>query len=217
MDDISFNTHLITLELLANSVYRSNYSENKDREQEMRELKELNFYRKRVFNIMKEMLRGNVVNETLKEHHDNYVREIINYLKIEDRNEIIQREYNNISETNKEKNKNDIMNKKKICKLETIVETIEDENLIDLSLQRLRNDMIFLTIDNCNNENKVITMDNYVERKERKTNTQSKIIFPEKKKINIMTDEFKTKGISKSKTKQKTNTIMNTNMKIKKK
>jgi len=217
MDDISFNTHLITLELLANSVYRSNYSENKDREQEMRELKELNFYRKRVFNIMKEMLRGNVVNETLKEHHDNYVREIINYLKIEDRNEIIQREYNNISETNKDKNKNDIMNKKKICKLETIVETIEDENLIDLSLQRLRDDMIFLTIDNCNNENKVITMDNFVERKERKTNTQSKIIFPEKKKINIMTDEFKTKGISKSKTKQKTNTNMNTNMKIKKK
>jgi len=217
MDDISFNTHLITLELLANSVYRSNYSENKDSEQEMRELKEINFYRKRVFNIMKEMLRGNVVNETLKEHHDNYVREIINYLKIEDRNEIIQREYNNISETNKEKNKNDIMNKKKICKLETIVETIEDENLIDLSLQRLRNDMIFLTIDNCNNENKVITMDNFVERKERKTNTQSKIIFPEKKKINIMTDEFKTKCISKSKSKQKTNTIMNTNMKIKKK
>lgn len=78
----------ITLQYLLNPnivVNKTNDNSNLD--------KEIKFYRKRIYQITKDMCKGNFLNDNLKNTFENYISEIIYFLKQQDLEDIYQKEY----------------------------------------------------------------------------------------------------------------------------
>ena len=170
----SFDTTQITLMYLANSVYQEEAAKaekvsNKERNEEEK------FYRKRVFSMMKSMLKGKYESESLKEAHRAYVSTIIEHIKCQDRCELLQSEYP--PETSKNKS---IKNTNRIFGLETIPEEA------DLS----QADTLLMV--NKSSE-KQPTLDDFVEI--RKMNIKKEDPPPRRRNINIKTDAHRTKGL----------------------
>lgn len=89
--DMSFNTTEITLKFLANSVYQEMMEQRIAPERPSRD--DYLFYNERVLNMMKEMLDGKYPNNDIKKDHLNYVDTLIEYMKLHDRTDILQKEY----------------------------------------------------------------------------------------------------------------------------
>ena len=89
--DPGFNQTEVTLRFLANSVYQD-VMENKTSATKPSK-NDYKFYRKRAFAMIKDMMRGNYPSEHLKTAHMNYINELINYMKIQDTTDILQKEY----------------------------------------------------------------------------------------------------------------------------
>ena len=59
-------------------------------------LKDIKFYKKRVVALCKNLLKGSIPpNNEVKRIHDEYVKSIILYFKMQDTNDIIQQDYIN--------------------------------------------------------------------------------------------------------------------------
>ena len=86
------------LEYLTNPTYYNIISKNKKNKiNNTNNKQEVKFYRKRIIALTKDMLKGAIPSEGLKEIHDDYVKSIIKYFKILDKTDIIQDQYNNSS------------------------------------------------------------------------------------------------------------------------
>tara|TARA_Y100000389_G_scaffold204569_1_gene258037 strand:- start:7385 stop:7891 length:507 start_codon:yes stop_codon:yes gene_type:complete len=84
----------LTLTFLSNPQYHSNLKRNEMIGPDKHEQK---FYRRRVLSLHKDMLRGAVPDKNIKQIHDNYVSNLINYFKMVDKKDILQEEYNDLS------------------------------------------------------------------------------------------------------------------------
>tara|TARA_B110000008_G_scaffold278955_1_gene324278 strand:+ start:2459 stop:2965 length:507 start_codon:yes stop_codon:yes gene_type:complete len=93
----------LNLLYLTNQTFQHRYNkcENKSKLFQIVGKEDLNFYRKRIFQTCKDVLRGNCNNDTLVKSFENFAAKCIENYKFEDKKEFYQKEYNDIVITKK--------------------------------------------------------------------------------------------------------------------
>jgi len=104
--DVSLN--LIDLQYLTNPDKLTKLMQKKDLQQIPRN--DLDFYKKRIFQLTKEMLRGEKINTKVNKAFVNYAQICIDHFKFIDKMELIQNEYKDIKPPVKKKNTFNIRN-----------------------------------------------------------------------------------------------------------
>lgn len=140
-----------------------NIKKYKEKEEEYD--KNLKFYRKRILQITKNLLRGEEENEDIKRLFKNYSWELIEHFKFLDKKEILQKDYENLGENKK-------------C----VVKDFELENQNKLMMREKKDA-----------EKK--TIESFIDVKIKNKKETKKPYIPKKKVINITLDEFKNKGV----------------------
>jgi hypothetical protein len=165
----------VTLDCLLNKEMYSSHLRSKKIQEQNKE--DRNFYRKRSYNLFKELINNNPPENLLpdvKYAYDNFIKSTIHYFKTIDSNDIIQSEYINFE--NSEHNYSDII----IDLSANLVTNLEADKLMLRSVK----------ID-------VPTLDKYVKRTSTKKKPEN-IILPQQREINLMDTELKNKGIKKN-------------------
>jgi len=98
--DVSLN--LIDLQYLTNPDQLTKLMQKKDLQQIS--CNDLNFYKKRIFQLTKEMLRGEKINSKVNKAFVNYAQTCIDYFKFTDKMELIQNDYKDIKPPINKKN-----------------------------------------------------------------------------------------------------------------
>jgi hypothetical protein len=127
--------------------------------------KDIKFYRKRICQLTKDMIKGNYPNNDLQIIFQKYASELIYYFKQQDTKDIYQQEYldlslNNIKDTNAE---------------------------LEHDIESINNMLINSTNDSVPN------LENFV--KKISVNTSENHIIPQKKNINIKDPKLRVKGV----------------------
>ena len=161
----------ITLDCLLNKEIMGKHV-MKQREKQI-DKEDLKFYRKRIFNLFKEIISNTPpqdLSPDVKYAYDTFIKASINYFKVSDNNDLLQEEYKDID-----------------IPLHNCSEIV-----IDLSANSLNN----------NEANKLMmrsikmdipTLDKYVKRT--KNIKETNIILPKSREIDIMNPQLKNKGI----------------------
>jgi hypothetical protein len=165
----------VTLDCLLNKKMYNNHLRSKKIKQQNKE--ERKFYRKRSFNLFKEMINGNSPEDLLpdvKYAYENFINTTIHYFKTIDNNDIIQSEYKDVD-----------MSLHDCSELQcdisaNLVSNLEADKLLLRSIK----------ID-------VPTLDKYVKRTRTKKNEEN-IILPKQREINLNDPELKNKGLKKN-------------------
>ena len=170
----------ITLDCLLNKKMYNNQIINKKSKQVNHE--ERKFYRKRIYNLFKDIISGNAQTQEelpldVKYAYDNYVNATINYFKILDSNDIIQSEHNDCENiTEKDKNQTEVEKED----IDISYNTVEAADAILLRSVKID----------------VPTLDKYVKRtKTKPTKELPQLIIPKQKEINLNDPQLKNKGI----------------------
>lgn len=165
----------VTLDCLLNKeMYSSHLRSKKIQEQNKEEKK---FYRKRSYNLFKEIISGSSPENLppdVKYAYDNFINSTIHYFKTIDSNDIIQLEYKDI----------DISQHK--CEHISLDSSANLETSLEADKLLLRS----IKID-------VPTLDKYVKRTSTKKK-QENIILPQQREINLTDPELKNKGLKKN-------------------
>lgn len=189
------NLNSITIEYFSNTGFYNKYL-NKYEIEKYISKSDKNFYKKRIINETKKMLKDEFETDTLREIFNKYIFSLINHFKIIDRNEILQKQLNDSSGSVTETNVNiDFYNNK-----------INSD--ISNNLNNNENSIYITDISSCNPDEllfkkkdyKILTMDNFVNKKQKQ---REKINLPLKKNINLREPELKIKGIHKKKKEKK--------------
>ena len=165
----------VTLDCLLNKEMFNKHIKNQKAKSINKE--ERKFYKKRIYNLFKELLITKEEPKDLlpdvKYAYDNFINSCINYFKTIDNNDLNQEEYKGLDEIP------DIIN----------IPELKDNNL---QTEEEANKLLMRSIK--------ITrppLDNFVKRKSIKP--QEKLILPKQKEINLNDPELKIKGINKKK------------------
>lgn len=127
--------------------------------------KDIKFYRKRINQLTKDMIKGNYPNNDLKIIFENYTSQLIYYFKQQDTKDIYQEEYSDLSLNNVKDN----------C------------NKSDKDIESINNMLINSKNDAPPN------LENFV--KKITVNTSENHIIPQKKNININDPKLRIKGV----------------------
>ena len=139
---------------------------------------ERKFYKKRIYNLFKELLITKEEPEDLlqdvKYSYDNFIYSCIHYFKTIDNNDLNQEEYKNLNNE------------------EPDISNIPELNDNNLKTEEEANKLLMRSI-------KITTppLDKFVKRKT--TKVEEQIIMPKQKEINLSDPELKLKGINKKK------------------
>ena len=162
-------------------------------------LKEMKFYRKRIYDLVKRLLTSKEERDNLNPDvnyaFNNFVKSAITYFKMLDKGDILQKDYENFIEkqdTNDNDNDNDN----------------DNNNDNDNDNDNDNNDML-----NCDKyimkqvkipqePNKMTTLDNFIIRKESNV-TEETFIYPQTREFNLNDISLKNKGIKQKKPKNK--------------
>ena len=146
-------------------------------------LKEMKFYRKRIYDLVKRLLISKEDRESVTPDvnyaFSNFVKTSINYFKIIDKQDILQKDYEELEET---ANNNEFIE--------------EETNNYDTYIMKK------ITLPQ--EKMKMTTMDNFVIRKQAEE-IEETIIYPQKREFNLKDETLKNKGIKKKDTKEKKN------------
>lgn len=166
---------------------------------------EIKFYRKRITSLTKDMLKGDIPDNSYVKHiYETYVNELIKYFKMIDTRDIIQQQYENDPNNNNAIN-NDVINN----------DTINNDGILDTILEdeeELRQDnnskeitMHSSTINDCMMRKipSVATLDNFVVKQNTDDSKDTRII-PVILEVNLKEPSLRKKGV---KDKNKKNTI----------
>lgn len=85
----------ITLEYLLNPVLYDKINNGNNRDKII--LEDIEFYRKRICQITKDMCKGDYINENIKKSFINYANTLVYYLKQLDEKDLLQMEYDNLN------------------------------------------------------------------------------------------------------------------------
>jgi hypothetical protein len=165
----------VTLDCLLNKQMYSNYLKSKKVKKENKE--DIKFYRKRSYNLFKEMINGNDPEDLfpdVKYAYDNFINSTIHYFKTIDRNDIIQSEYK------------DVDFPLQVCSSEVTDLSANFASSIEADKLLLRS----VKID-------VPTLDKYVTRTQVYKKKET-IILPKQREINLNNPELKNKGLKKN-------------------
>ena len=99
--DISNNIDLITLECLTNPGFYDKYNLKKNNPTKISK-EDRKFYKKRIINETKKMLRNDFDTPALKQIFNEYVISLVDYFKIVDKRDILQEDYKNNPTQDKE-------------------------------------------------------------------------------------------------------------------
>jgi hypothetical protein len=155
----------VTIDCLLNKNVINKYVKNKENKEEIK------FYKKRIYNLFKEIITGNSPSDLLpdvKYAYSNFLTESIRYFKTVDNNDIIQSEYKDIE-----------FPPELGCDVNDV-----SGNIVEADKLLMRS----IKID-------VPTLDKYVTRIS--TKKKEKIILPKQKDINLNDPELKIKGLKK--------------------
>ena len=165
----------VTLDCLLNKEMFNKHVKNK--KSKLINKEERKFYKKRIYNLFKELLITKEEPEDLlpdvKYAYDNFIHSCIHYFKTIDNNDLNQEEYKNLYE-------------------EPDISNISELNDDSLKTEEEANKLLMRSI-------KITTppLDKFVKRKT--TKPQEQIIMPKQKEINLNDPELKLKGINKKK------------------
>ena len=152
-------------------------------------LKEMKFYRKRIYDLVKRLLISKEERESVTPDvnyaFSNFVKTSINYFKIIDKQDILQKDYEEL-ETAANNNNNNKIN--------------EDEEELNTNYDTY----IMKKITMPEEKLKVSSMDNFVIRKQSEEIKET-IIYPQKREFNLKDESLKNKGIKKKERKEKKN------------
>lgn len=144
-----FDERHITLKYMSNNLY--NYDENNKRIAPTKE--DYKFYKQRISNLIKQMLKKKYPNDRLKKIHLNYINELIEYLKHVDVVDLLQEEYTAINILNQTLSAEDEeeFNLGETNKL-MMTEKKEDANLNDFIIKtvKIKSEDTFPSIKNIN-------------------------------------------------------------------
>ena len=162
--DISCN-HLNLL-YLTNQTFQQRY--NKLNEKESNDLinGDIEFYRKRIFHLTKELLRGKKISTSINNSFRNFANICIAHFKFEDTKEVYQKQYNDIK-FNKEKKSDISFNQMEVNKFMMKSEKPSEPKTIK----------DFLNVKT-----------SYKEKRR-------KIPIPKRKKVDLKHEKFRTKGV----------------------
>jgi hypothetical protein len=163
----------VTLDCLLNKSMFNAHVKNKKAHSINKE--ERKFYKKRIYNLFKEMLMNKTEPEDLlpdvKYAYDNFLNASINYFKTIDSNDLLQEEYKTLDDNNVA-----------LENINAIPELGDDIGVEDADKLLMRS--IKITPP---------SLDKYVKRKS--TKPQEMMILPKQKEVNLMNPELKVKGI----------------------
>jgi hypothetical protein len=176
----------VTLDCLLNKSLFNNQVKNRKAQSVNKEDKK--FYKKRIYNLFKEILITKSEPENLfpdvKYAYDNFINASINYFKTIDNTDLLQEEYKTLDESALEN-------------INAIPELGDDIAVEEADKLMMRSIKI-----------KTPSLDKYVKRKNIKP--EEKLILPKQKEVNLMDPELKVKGLN-------SNNSSNNNINIKKK
>ena len=173
------------LEYLMNPTLYDKYQKLSSKERETAFLQDKQFYRKRIQQMAKDCAKYKLVKgateppKALMNSFDAFSKQCIVYFKTIDENECYQDEYNDMESINVSKN--------------TVYYSgnhANEEHNINMDAELLGNIP----------ERKVITMDEFVEKK--KTKPAKPIHLPQQKNANVKDEKYRTKGLKKNKSKE---------------
>ena len=166
----------VTLDCLLNKEMFNKHVKNQKSKSINKE--ERKFYKKRIYNLFKELLITKEEPEDLlpdvKYAYDNFIYSCIHYFKTIDNNDLNQEEYKNLNNE------------------EPDISNIPELNDNNLKTEEEANKLLMRSI-------KITTppLDKFVKRKT--TKVEEQIIMPKQKEINLNDPELKLKGINKKK------------------
>lgn len=164
----------ITLDCLLNGSATIHVMKNSEKQINKEEFK---FYRKRIFNLFKDIINNNSPDDLspdVKYTYETFIKSTINYFKVVDKNDLLQEEYNEL--IHEDYKSDDSINK--ISK--EYLEINNDANKLMMRSVKMN----------------VNTLDKYVKRISRKKD--EKIFLPKCREVDIMKPELKNKGIKKN-------------------
>ncbi len=181
--DITNNIDLITLKCLTNSHFYDRYNSKKTKGNRISKT-DRRFYKKRIINETKKMLRNEFETLDLKEIFNEYVISLVDYFKHLDKRDILQKDYKN-NEDNEKQNYDNLLD-------DILCDTKDSiyDNLIS------PDELLYNNV----NETKKLTLDNFVVKH---TPPKENIAFPEQKEINLSEPSLKIKGIKPKKIKSR--------------
>jgi hypothetical protein len=156
----------ITLDCLLNKETMGKHV-MKQREKQINK-EDFKFYRKRIFNLFKEIINNNSpqdLSPDVKYAYDTFIKSSIDYFKTVDNNDLLQEEYKDIEFPDEVSNT-------------PIIDSSEADKLL---MRSVKMDMP--------------TLDKYVKRTSLKKETQ--IVLPRQREVNITNPELKDKGLKK--------------------
>jgi len=175
--NISNNIDLITLECLSSPQFYEKFNAKKNNPKKISK-EERKFYKKRIINETRKMLRNDFDNLALKGIFTEYIISLIDYFKIVDKRDILQEHYHDPSST--------VINSQDYD--EMLNDILGDSSNNDINNLMSPNELLFKTA----NETKKVTLDNFVVKT---TPIKEHVHYPEHKEINLNDVSLKTKGI----------------------
>ena len=163
----------LNLLYLTNQTYQNKYNKLENDKTKKSEItiddKDIEFYRKRIFQMTKELLRGKNINSDINNSFRNFAGVCINYFQFEEAKEVYQKEYENMK-TNEKKP--------------------------DLSFNEVEVNKFMMKSEKPEEPK---TIKDFLNVKSTYKEKRRKIPIPKRKKINLKNEKFRTKGIESKK------------------
>lgn len=166
----------ITLDCLLNKEMMGTHV-MKQREKQINK-EELNFYRKRIFNLFKEIISNNNPNDLspdVKYAYDTFIKASIHYFKVLDNNDLLQEEYKDV---------------------DMILHTCSEPNTDSSANLAVNIEANKLMMRSVKMDLPLPTLDKYVKRTTYVKTDQ--VILPKSREVDIMNPELKNKGLKKN-------------------
>ena len=171
--DISLNT----LDFLISSGHKERMMKKTTNETNTDFKRELIFYRKRIFQLTKDLLKLKKINNSdVQDSFNNFVVDCIGYLKFEDKKDILQSEYDDLEAS-----------VSKSLSIEDV--ELEDANSLIMNMP----------------EPKINTIEDAMNIKVKRENKKEVKVIPQQKKIDLKDKTLRTKGVKKKDKKKKIN------------
>lgn len=162
--DISVNP--LDLMYFTNTSAYKKINIKKERERDVEYDKDLQFYRKRILQKTKDLLRNQETDETLKSTFRGYSSMLIEHFKFIDKKDIIQEDYKNLGEKKSKRVNKDF--------------EMQEQNKLMMKEKKGKE------------RSKI---ESFIDVKIHKSKKEEKKYIPQKKVINISLDELKMKGV----------------------
>ena len=188
----NFNHNIASLTYLTNPLYQKILKKKSQTDKESDTSKsDIKFYRKRISSLTKEMLKGEIPDNTLiKSIYETYVNGLIKYFKIMDTTDIIQKQYDNDNNNDNDNDDN--------------IDNDNDNVASELNLKEINMSSLLKPYN-------VNTLDNFVVKQQNETNDTK--VIPIILEVDLKEPSLKRKGIKDKDKKEKVKNVKDKDVK----